>query len=191
MGAEAERAEAAVALAEAGWSVALVSSGDPGVFAMASVTLEVAAGRVAVEVIPGVSSANAAAAIAGAPLAGPHAALTLSDLLLPWSTIEAQLRAAATSGLSLALFNPRSQGRPDHLHRARTVLAELIGGDTPVALVTKATAPTEALVITSLDDLDPGTVGMNTMVLVGTADTAVVDGRIVARRHHRDAERPS
>ena len=108
--------------------VALVSSGDPGVFAMASVTLEVAAGAGSpVEVIPGVTAANAAAAIAGAPLAGPHAALTLSDLLLPWSTIEAQLRAAAASGLSLALFNPRSQGRPDHLHRARTVLAEVIG----------------------------------------------------------------
>ena len=185
MGAEAGRAGDAVALAAAGWRVALVSSGDPGVFAMASLTLELAAeSGVAVEVVPGVTSAHAAAAAAGAPLAGPHAALTLSDLLVPWEHIEAQLRAAAGAGLALALFNPRSAGRPEHLARAATVLSEVLDGATPITLVSDATGPHQDMVVTTLADLDPTAAGMRTIVLVGTADTAVLGGRVVTRRHH-------
>jgi len=185
MGAEAGRAGDAVALAAAGWRVALVSSGDPGVFAMASVTLELAAERgVPVDVVPGVTSAQAAAAAAGAPLAGPHAALTLSDLLVPWERIEAQLRAAAGAGLALALFNPRSAGRPDHLARAAAVLSDVLDPETPVTLVSDATGPGQDVVVTTLADLDPTAAGMRTMVLVGTADTDVLAGRVVTRRHH-------
>ena len=185
MGAEAARAGEAVALAAAGWRVAVVSSGDPGVFAMASVTLEEAAGRdVPVDVVPGVTAATAAAAAAGAPLAGPHAALTLSDLLVPWERIEAQLRAGAGTGLALALFNPRSAGRPDHLARAAAVLAEVLPPTTPVTVVTDATGPDQQVTVTTLDDLDPAAAGMRSLVLVGTADTAVVAGRVVTRRHH-------
>jgi cobalt-precorrin 5A hydrolase/precorrin-3B C17-methyltransferase len=185
MGAEAGRAGDAVALAAAGWRVALVSSGDPGVFAMASVTLELAADRgVPVEVVPGVTSAQAAAAAAGAPLAGPHAALTLSDLLVPWERIDAQLRAAAGAGLALALFNPRSAGRPDHLAHAVAVLSEVLDAGTPVTLVTDATGPRQDVVVTTLADLDPAAAGMRTIVLVGTADTGVLGGRVVTRRHH-------
>ncbi len=185
MGAEAARAEEAVALAAAGWDVALVSSGDPGTFAMASVTLETAAGRgVTVEVIPGVTAASAGAAAAGAPLAGPYAALTLSDILLPWETIEDQLRAAAGAGLGIALFNPRSTGRPDHLARARDVLAGVLGRSIPVAIITDATGPDQAVVVTTLGALDPTVASMRSIVLVGTDDTVVADGRVVTRRHH-------
>jgi precorrin-2 C20-methyltransferase/precorrin-3B C17-methyltransferase len=174
-----------VALAAAGWRVAVVSSGDPGVFAMASVTLEEAAARgVPVEVVPGVTAAQAAAAAAGAPLAAAHAAVSLSDLLVPWATIEAQLRAAAGAGMALALFNPRSEGRPDHLARAAAVLAEVLDPETPVAVVTDATGPAERVVVTSLADLDPTGVGMRSLVLVGSAETAVLGGRLVTRRHH-------
>lgn len=185
MGAEATRAEEAVALAVAGWDVAVVSSGDPGTFAMASVTLETAAGRgVAVDVIPGVTAASAGAAAAGAPLAGPYAALTLSDILLPWETIEGQLSAAAAAGLGIALFNPRSKGRPDHLARARDVLAGVLGRSVPVTVVTDATGPDQAVVVTTLGALDPTVASMRSIVLVGTDDTVVVDGRVVTRRHH-------
>jgi precorrin-3B C17-methyltransferase/precorrin-6y C5,15-methyltransferase (decarboxylating) CbiE subunit/precorrin-6Y C5,15-methyltransferase (decarboxylating) CbiT subunit len=185
MGAEAARAEEAVALAAAGWAVAMVSSGDPGTFAMASVTLETAAGRgVAVDVIPGVTAASAGAAAAGAPLAGPYAALTLSDVLLPWAAIDGQLRAAAGAGLSLALFNPRSTGRPDHLARARDVLVEVLDAATPVAVVTDATGAEQTVVVTTLGTLDPAVASMRSIVLVGTAETMVVDGRVVTRRHH-------
>lgn len=189
IGAEAARADQAVALAAAGWTVAVVSSGDPGTFAMASVTLEAAASRgVPVEVVPGVTAASAGAAAAGAPLAGPYAALTLSDLLVPWPAIAAQLRAAATSGLAMALFNPRSAGRPDHLARARDVLVEVLDPGTPAALVTDATGPGETMVVTTLGDLDPAAASMRTVVLVGTAETVVTGGRVVTRRHHPRAE---
>jgi len=219
MGAEAERASAALALARAGWRVALVSSGDPGVFAMASVTLELAATNrlrrppevvdgsserpvgaaagsdrppgagddvadVLVEVVPGVTASSAAAAVVGAPLAGPHAVLTLSDLLLPWSSIEAQLRAAAGAGMALALYNPRSAGRPDHLARARAVLLELLDPATPVAVVTAAADTGERSELTTLGDLDPTVASMRSLVLVGTADTVVAGDRLVTRRHH-------
>ena len=185
MGAEAERADHAGALAAAGWSVAVVSSGDPGTFAMASVTLEVAADRgVGVEVVPGVTAAAAGAAAVGAPLAGPYAALTLSDLLIPWATIEAQVRAAARSGLAIALFNPRSAGRPDHLARALEIIAHEVGPDTPLAVVTAATTADEEVVRTTVAALDPQVVGMRSIVLVGTADTVDAGGRLVTRRHH-------
>jgi cobalt-precorrin 5A hydrolase/precorrin-3B C17-methyltransferase len=191
MGDEAARAEQAVALAAAGWTVAVVSSGDPGTFAMASVTLETAAGRgVSVDVVPGVTAASAGAAAAGAPLAGPFAALTLSDLLLPWAAIEGQLRAAAGAGLALALFNPRSAGRPDHLARARDVLAEVLDPATPVAVVTDATGPAEAVAVTTLGDLDPAAASMRSIVLVGTADTVVADTGVVTRRHHPRPAQP-
>jgi precorrin-6Y C5,15-methyltransferase (decarboxylating) len=192
MGAEAERALVAVDRAAAGAAVAVVSSGDPGVFAMASVTLELAAERgVRVEVVPGVTAANAAAAAVGAPLAGPHVALTLSDLLVPWERIEAQLRAAAAAGLALALFNPRSQGRPDHLARARAVLASILEPSTPVAVVTDATGPDETVTITDLAGLDPTIAGMRSLVLVGTTDTAVLGNRLVTPRHHPRPARAS
>ena len=208
MGAEADRARAALALARAGWQAALVSSGDPGVFAMASVTLELcveAAGperspgaigaepealfgtegsRIRVEIVPGITASSAAAAASGAPLAGPHAVLTLSDLLLPWATIEAQLRAAASSGMALALYNPRSAGRPDHLDRARTILLEVLDPSTPVAVVTAATEAGEQVAHTTLALLDPTIAGMRSLVLVGTADSLLTGGRLVTRRHH-------
>ena len=196
MGAESERAASALALAGAGWRVALVSSGDPGVFAMASVTLELAAsslggggpGRsgkgVDIDIVPGVTASSAAAAVAGAPLAGPHAVLTLSDLLLPWEVIEAQLRSAASSGMALALYNPRSAGRPDHLSRARAVLLEALDPATPVAIVTAATGADERLDCSTLGAMDPRAAGMRSLVLVGTTDTIEVGGRLVTRRHH-------
>jgi len=193
MGDEAGRALGALALARAGWNVALVSSGDPGVFAMASLTLELAVesgADVDVDVVPGLTASSAAAAAAGAPLAGPHAVLTLSDLLLPWPAIEAQLRAAAGASMTIAIYNPRSAGRPDHLARARSVLLEVLDPATPVAVVTAATAPEEQVVRTTLGALDPTVAGMRSLVLVGTADTVDTGGRMVTRRHHPRPEAP-
>jgi cobalt-precorrin 5A hydrolase/precorrin-3B C17-methyltransferase len=146
--------------------VALVSSGDAGVFAMAARTLELADGEVTIEVVPGVTAAHAAAAVARAPLGAAHALVTLSDLHLSWEAIEAQLRAAASSGMALALYNARSMGRPDHLARARDVLAEVLPPSTPVVVVTDATGPDQSVVRTTLSALDPTIVGMRSMVLV-------------------------
>jgi cobalt-precorrin 5A hydrolase/precorrin-3B C17-methyltransferase len=171
MGDEAERADAACELARAGWRVAVVSSGDPGVFAMASVVLQRAAAHgVAVSIVPGVTAAHAAGAAAVRPLGGPHAVLTLSDILLPAEVIEAQLRAAAGAGLAIALYNPRSAGRPDHLDRARAVLLEHLPADTPVVLVDDATGTQERVTTSTLADFDATAVGMRTVVLVGPGD---------------------
>ncbi|HET6949913.1 MAG TPA: hypothetical protein VFI47_06045, partial [Acidimicrobiales bacterium] len=108
----------------------------------------------------------------------------LSDLLVPWPRIEAQVRAAAGAGLALALFNPRSAGRPDHLARAAAVLAEVLDPATPVTVVTDATGPAETVTVTTLAALDPAAAGMRSLVLVGSPDTAVMGGRVVTRRHH-------
>ncbi len=192
MGDETDRAEVAAALAAAGWQVALVSSGDAGVFAMASTAIEAASDRVGtdggplcVDVVPGVTAAHAGAAAVGAPLAGAHAAVTLSDILVPWERIDAQLRAAASSGMALALYNPRSKGRPGHLARALTVLGEVLAADTPVAIVTGAGDRGEQVQTATLATVDPSVAGMRSVVLVGTADTTVDEvGRMVTARHH-------
>lgn len=171
MGEEEARADAACELAAAGWQVAVVSSGDPGVFAMASVVLRAASRHgVDVEMVPGVTAAHAAGAAAGSPLGGPHAVLTLSDLLLPWEAIEAQLRATATAGLGLALYNPRSAGRPDHLDRARRVLLEVLPASTGVVVVDDATGPSERVRASTLADLDATAVAMRSVVLVNPGD---------------------
>ena len=132
------------------------------------------------------TAAHAAAGALGAPLAGAHAVVSLSDLLVPWATIEAQLRAAAEASLPLALYNPRSQGRPDHLDRARRVLLDVLAPDTPCAIVTAAATARETTTVATLATLDPTAAGMQSVVLVGTADTAVVGDRLLTHRHHPD-----
>jgi precorrin-3B C17-methyltransferase/precorrin-6y C5,15-methyltransferase (decarboxylating) CbiE subunit/precorrin-6Y C5,15-methyltransferase (decarboxylating) CbiT subunit len=187
MGDEAARATEAVERARAGERVAVVSSGDPGVFAMASVTLELAAELapdLTVTVVPGVTAGQAAAALAGAPLAHDHVVISLSDRLTSWAAIEARLRAAAASDLVVALYNPRSRARAGPQDRARAVLAEHRAPTTPVVVVTNAARSGEVLTRTTLADLDPDAVDMNTIVLIGSSATAVLNDRVVTRRHH-------
>jgi cobalt-precorrin 5A hydrolase/precorrin-3B C17-methyltransferase len=183
IGDEVVRAKQAVAEAEAGRRVALVCSGDPGVYAMAALALEQAAGvGVGVEIVPGVTAALAAAALLGAPLGHDHAVVSLSDLLTPWAAIERRLRAAAAADLVVALYNPRSRGRPWQLDAARAVLLEHRAPSTPVGVVTDAARPGQAVVLTTLADLDPAAVGMTTCVIVGSSSTRVVGGRMVTPR---------
>lgn len=196
MGAEADRAAVATSLAVAGWRVALVSSGDAGVFAMASTAIEAASERTTpdgaplpVHVVPGVTAAHAGAAAVGAPLAGAHVVLTLSDILVPWERIEGQLRGAAGSGMALALYNPRSKGRPEHLSRALAVLGEVLSPETAVAIVTAAGDNDEQVHTATLATVDPSAASMRSVVLVGTADTTVdAVGRMVTSRHHPPSE---
>src|SRR5205823_6060798 len=125
IGDEVVRAKQAVAEAVAGRRVALVCSGDAGIYAMASIALQVAADTdLDVEVVPGVTAALAAAAVLGAPLGHDHVAISLSDLLTPWPVIERRLRAAATADLVVALYNPRSRGRDWQLGAAAEILLE-------------------------------------------------------------------
>jgi precorrin-3B C17-methyltransferase len=185
IGDEVVRAKQALAEAGAGRSVALVSSGDPGVYAMATVVLELApqeAPDVEVEVLPGVTAALAAAALLGAPLAHDHAVVSLSDLLTPWPVIEGRLRAAAGADMVVALYNPRSKGRRWQLDAARRVLLEHRSPGTPVGLVTDAGRPDQDVALTTLADLDAASAGMTTCVLVGSSTTRVAGGRMVTPR---------
>lgn len=184
IGDETVRAKQAVAEAAAGRNVALVCSGDAGIYAMASLALEVAEG-VEVEVVPGVTAAVAAAALLGAPLGHDHAVISLSDLLTPWAAIEARLRAAAAADLAVALYNPRSRGRTWQLDAALAILREHRSPSTPVGVVTDATRPDQSVVVTSLGEVDPGTVGMTTCVIVGSSTTGVIGGRMVTPRGYR------
>ncbi|HEX2274482.1 MAG TPA: precorrin-3B C(17)-methyltransferase [Acidimicrobiales bacterium] len=188
IGEEVVRAKQAVAEAGAGRRVALVSSGDPGVYAMATLALEVAAesgNDVDVEVVPGLPAAQAAAALLGAPLAHDHAVISLSDLLTPWPAVEARLRAAAEADLVVALYNPRSAGRSWQLDAARRLLLERRAPGTPVGVVTGAARPGQRVELTTLAELDPATVGMTTCVIVGSSATRVVGGRMVTPRGYQ------
>nr|BFD81188.1 precorrin-2 C(20)-methyltransferase [Streptomyces sp. Xyl84] len=175
---EAERAEFALQLARRGRRVAVVSGGDPGVFAMATAVLEAASqpayADVAVRVLPGVTAANAAAARAGAPLGHDYATLSLSDRLKPWEVIAARLRAAASADLVLALYNPGSRSRTWQVAKAREVLLEHRAPDTPVVVARDVGGPGERVRIVRLAGLDPAEVDMRTILLVGSSQTQVV-----------------
>jgi precorrin-2 C20-methyltransferase/precorrin-3B C17-methyltransferase len=175
---EAERAEYALDLARRGRRVAVVSSGDPGVFAMATAVLEAASAApyldVPVRVVPGITAAQSAAALAGAPLGHDFAVISLSDRLKPWPVIEARLRAANAGDLVLALYNPASNSRKTQLETARKVLLEGRAADTPVVVARDVGGPEQAVRITTLDALDPATVDMRCVLLVGSSQTRAV-----------------
>lgn len=188
LGEELERCRRAVTEAAAGGSVALVSGGDPGVYAMASPALEQPGiERVEVEVVPGVTAAHAAAALVGSPLGHDHCSISLSDLLTPWETIRDRLRAAADADFVVSLYNPRSRERDWQLDEAREVLLERRPASTPVAVVSDAQRPGQRVAITTLDDLEPAQVSMAATVIVGSSQTRVVDGRMVTPRGYRAA----
>lgn len=183
IGDETVRAKQAVSEAGAGRRVALVCSGDAGVYAMASLTLEVAGDAgVDVEVVPGVTAALASAALLGAPLGHDHVVISLSDLLTPWSAIELRLRAAAAADLVVALYNPRSRGRTWQFDAARSVLLEHRSPTTPVGVVTDATRAGQSVELTTLGEVDAAHIGMTTCVVVGSSATRVIGGRMVTPR---------
>ena len=183
IGDETVRAKQAVCEAGAGRRVALVCSGDAGVYAMASLALEVAGDAgVDVEVVPGVTAALSAAALLGAPLGHDHVVISLSDLLTPWSAIELRLRAAAAADLVVALYNPRSRARTWQFDAAREILLEHRSPMTAVGVVTDATRPGQSMQIATLGDVDPNDVGMTTCVIVGSSTTRVIGGRMVTPR---------
>ncbi|MFE5615407.1 precorrin-2 C(20)-methyltransferase [Streptomyces sp. NPDC056470] len=183
---ESERAEFALDLARRGRRVAVVSGGDPGVFAMATAVLEVASEEryadVPVRVLPGVTAANAAAAAAGAPLGHDYATLSLSDRLKPWDVIAARLRAAASADLVLALYNPGSKSRTHQVAAARDLLLELRSPETPVVVARDVGGPEQSVRVVTLKTLEPSEVDMRTLLLVGSSQTRAVergDGRTI------------
>jgi cobalt-precorrin 5A hydrolase/precorrin-3B C17-methyltransferase len=193
IGAEADRCADALARAAAGQRVALVCSGDPGIFAMASLVCELAPehGDPPVTVVPGITAAHAAAAVLGAPLGHDHAAVSLSDLLTPWEVIERRLHAVAEGDLVVSFYNPRSQRRTWQLPRAVEILAPHRPADCPVAVVTDVGRQGRQHVLrTRLADFDPATVGMLSLVVVGSSTTRWIGDRMVTPRGYKEAGAP-
>jgi precorrin-3B C17-methyltransferase len=177
---EGARASAALTAAASGARVAMVSGGDPGVFAMAAaVCEEIAAGPASwrdldVTVVPGVTAMLAVAARAGAPLGHDFCALSLSDNLKPWGLIERRLDAAAGAGFVLALYNPISRARPWQLGRAFELLRRQLPPSTPVVFGRAVGRCDEQVTITTLQDADPNNADMATLLIVGSRDTHMI-----------------
>jgi precorrin-3B C17-methyltransferase len=177
---ELDRARHAIALAAEGRRVAVVSSGDPGVFAMASAVFEaIEQGPpewrlLDVSVVPGISAMFAAAARLGAPLGHDFCAISLSDNLKPWELVCRRVRLAAEAGFVMALYNARSRARPDALGEIFGLLRDVLPGAAIVAFATAVSRPDEAMVITSLAEADPELADMRTLVLIGSAETRLI-----------------
>jgi precorrin-3B C17-methyltransferase len=175
---EMERARHALMLADAGARVALVSGGDPGVFAMATAVFEaIEAGPARwrgldIVVAPGVTAMLAAAARIGAPLGHDFCAISLSDNLKPWTLIEKRLAMAAEADFVIALYNPASKARPDQIGRAFALLRQ--SGERIVVLAKAVGRADEEILVTSLSEVDPADVDMRTLVLVGSSRTRVL-----------------
>ncbi|MEU1189499.1 precorrin-3B C(17)-methyltransferase [Streptomyces sp. NPDC005859] len=185
LGAEEERARTAVEEARRGQAVALIGSGDAGVYAMASPALAEASDDIDVVGVPGVTAALAAGAILGAPLGHDHVSISLSDLHTPWEVIERRVRAAAEADIVVTFYNPRSRGRDWQLPKALSILAGHREPTTPVGVVRNASRPDGTARLTTLKELDPAWVDMMTVVTVGNTATRNIAGRMVTPRGYR------
>ena len=183
---ELERCQWAVDRAAEGKTVAMLCSGDAGVYGMAGPVLELAEGRnVEIEVVPGVTAALSGAAILGAPLMHDFCVISLSDLLTPWETIARRLRCAAAGDFSIALYNPRSQKRPEHLRRACEILLEEKSPDTVCGWVRNIGRTGQCHGLTTLGELGSLELDMFTTVFIGASTTKNVDGYMVTPRGYR------
>ena len=197
LGQELERASAAVDFAYAGRTVAVVSSGDAGIYGMSGPVFRVLTDRgwdgqsPAVATIPGVSAMQAAAAVLGSPLMQDFCAISLSNLLTPWEKIRNRLEAAAQGDFVVALYNPRSKRRQSQLLEAREILLKHRPGDTPVGLVGDAFRPGQRVKLTTLQDLekDAEFVDMVTIVVIGNSTTYLHGGRVITPRGYEEKTR--
>jgi precorrin-3B C17-methyltransferase len=194
---EVDRVEAALDLALSGTACAVISSGDPGVYAMAGLVLEmcreraIAIGgsdnagdpdRLLIEVVPGIPALCSGASLLGAPLTHDFAAVSLSDLLTPWETIETRLEAAARADFVIVIYNPKSRRREGHLTRAQQIILKHRDPATPVGIVTGAMRDNQRVALTTLALLHRAEVDMQTTVFIGNSSTFNYDGFMVTPR---------
>ena len=181
---EQERCEMALALADTGKTVAMVCSGDPGVYGMAGLCYELSDQwpEVELSVIPGITAACGGAAVLGAPLMHDFCLISLSDLMTPWEKIEKRLRAAAEADFVLCIYNPSSHKRKDYLARACAILLEAKSPDTPCGYVREIGRDGEAATVLTLGQLRDAQVDMFTTVFVGNSQTKVIGGKLVTPR---------
>lgn len=187
---ELDRACAALQMAAAGRRVVVVSSGDPGVFAMASALFEALEGRpdwqaLDIRVLPGITAMLAAAAAAGAPLGHDFCCINLSDNLKPWAVIESRLRHAARADFAMAFYNPRSANRPEGFVKALATLREECGPDRLITFARAVSTPEQSLLTVSLGEARPEMADMRTVVIVGNSATRRVGRWVYSPRSAR------
>lgn len=187
---EVERCQKAVDLAAEGHHVAVISSGDPGVYGMAGLVLELVQklpeeARPACEIIPGLTAANTSAAALGAPLMHDYAVISLSDLMTPWEQIKKRARLAAEGDFVIAIYNPKSRGRADYLNQIRDIALQFRAPETPVGIVRKAGRPGMNWTISTLEKLPEEEVDMQSTVIIGNSRTYVAGGFMITPRGYR------
>lgn len=198
---EVDRCAKAVELAQQGNTVAVICSGDPGIYAMAGLVFEVLSRQqsavsgqlvganccspfpsVNVEIIPGIPALSACASRLGAPLMHDFASISLSDLLTPWELIEKRLEAAASADFVIVIYNPKSKGRPDNIKKARDIILKFRSPDTPAGIVKGATRENESVVITDLKNMLDNEIDMQSTVIIGNSNTFTWQDRMVTPR---------
>lgn len=187
---EIDRCQQAVDLAVEGYKVVVVSSGDPGVYGMAGLVLELAnkvdeAKRPAVEIIPGLSAVNVSASILGAPLMHDFAVISLSDLMTPWDLIKKRADLCAQGDMVISLYNPRSKKRVTHLDEIQQIVLQHRDSKTPVGIVQKAGRPGQHMIISTLDVFTKEEIDMQTLVIIGNSQTYVENGRMITPRGYK------
>ena len=184
---EVDRCKMAIDAALAGKNVAMISSGDAGVYGMACLILELAADLpVEVEIVPGVTADLSGGAVLGAPLSHDFAVISLSDLLTPWEKIEARLALAAQADLCLSIYNPASHRRADYLNRACGILLRYIEPERPCGVVRNIAREGQDMAVMTLRELADYPADMFTTVCVGNSQTKIIGGRLVTPRGYKD-----
>ena len=182
---EVDRCQYAIDIAKTGKKVAVISSGDAGIYGMAGLILELITKQeldIPVKVVPGVTASIGAAAVLGAPIMHDFCHISLSDLLTPWEVIEKRLRLAAEADFVICLYNPRSKGRSEHLANAFKIMGEFKDGSTPVGIVKDVGREDQEKFICTFDTMDFERVDMTTMVIIGNKSTYIHDDLMITPR---------
>ena len=182
---EVDRCQDAIDIAKTGKKVAVISSGDAGIYGMAGLILELITKQnldIPVKVVPGVTASIGAAAVLGAPIMHDFCHISLSDLMTPWEVIEKRLRLAAEADFAICLYNPRSKGRSEHLAKAFKIMGEFKDGSTPVGIVKDVGRADQEKFICTFDTMDFERVDMTTMVIIGNKSTYVKDDLMITPR---------
>ena len=182
---EVDRCQDAIDIAKTGKKVAVISSGDAGIYGMAGLILELITKQeldIPVKVVPGVTASIGAAAVLGAPIMHDFCHISLSDLMTPWEVIEKRLRLAAAADFVICLYNPRSKGRSEHLANAFKIMGEFKDGSTPVGIVKDVGREDQEKFICTFDTMDFERVDMTNMVIIGNKSTYIHDDLMITPR---------
>ncbi len=178
---EVDRVKKAVEISKTGKMVAVISSGDAGVYGMAGLVLELAEGE-EVQVVSGVTASTAAAAVLGAPLMHDFCHISLSDLLTPLNLIYKRIALASEGDFVICIYNPRSKGRPDYLKKSFEIMKKYKAGSTPVGVVKNAGRENQQVQVCTMDTIDYEFVDMLSIVIVGNSSTYIKNNKIITRR---------